>query len=176
MTAKNRQVLVGPTTALSRDRTVDSSTHPCMRNPYMHQGARCALPRVRMEARRRAATAKNQVQSDACSLRPDDLQYGRLRPPSRLCAALRPLTRQGLDCGPRRPENPTIRAKGKRKWPFSSKNYLTQQLHGSQFCSCQILKVQRSSTSGAEPGIENTRLTKRSSGREPGPEPVSRTC
>ena len=46
----------------------------------------------------------------------------------------------------------------------------------SRFCSCQILKVQRSSTSGGEPGIQNTRLTKRSSGREPGPEPVLTTC
>ena len=113
MTAKNRQVLVGPTIALSKGRSVDGSTHPCMRNAYMHQDARCALLRVRMEAWRRATTAKDLVQSDVVPLRPDHLRYGRLRPPSRLSASLRPLTRQGLDCGPRLPKSPTIRAKGK---------------------------------------------------------------
>ena len=96
--------------------------------------------RVRMEARRRAAPAKSLVPSVALSLRPDHLRYGRLRPPSKLCAALRPLTRQGLDCGPRRPDSPTIRAKGKRKWPFPPKNHLTQQLHGSRFCNCRCLQ------------------------------------
>jgi len=77
--------------------------------------------RVRMEARRRAAPAKSLVPNVALSLRPDHLRFGRLRPPSRLCAALRPLTRQGLDCSPRRPGSPTIRAKGKRRWPFPQK-------------------------------------------------------
>jgi hypothetical protein len=81
----------------------------------MHQDARCALLRVRMEAWHRATTAKDLVQIYAFSLRPDHLRYGRLRPPSRLSASLRPLTRQGLDCGPRLPSNPTIRAKGKKK-------------------------------------------------------------
>jgi hypothetical protein len=88
----------------------------------MHQGAQCALLRVRMEAWHRATTDKDLVQSDAVSLRPDHLQYGRLRPPSRLSATLRPLTRQGLDCGPRPPSNPNIRAKGKRKMGTVSKN------------------------------------------------------
>jgi hypothetical protein len=102
--------------------------------------------RVRMEARRRAAPAKSLVPSVALSLRPDHLRYGRLRPPSRLCAALRPLTRQGLDRGPRRPDSPTIRAKGKRKWPFPPKNHLTQQLHGRRFCSGQSTQKPQGST------------------------------
>src|ERR1035437_2919779 len=71
--------------------------------------------RVRMEARRRAAPAKSPVPSVALSLRPDHLRYGRLRPASRVLSTLRPLTRQGLDRSPRRPDNPTIRAKEKRK-------------------------------------------------------------
>jgi hypothetical protein len=90
--------------------------------------------RVRMEARRRAAPEKSLVLSFALSLRPDHFRYGRLRPPSRLCATLRPLTRQGLDRGPRRPDNPTIRAKGKRKWPSPQRSLdtaATWKLHGS---------------------------------------------
>ena len=42
-------------------------------------------------------------------------EYDRLRPSSRLSAALRPLTRQGLDCGPRRSNNSTIRGEGKKE-------------------------------------------------------------
>jgi transposase InsO family protein len=42
-------------------------------------------------------------------------RHGRLRSPSRLCAAFRPLTRQGLNCDPRRPNNPIVRGEGEKE-------------------------------------------------------------
>src|ERR1035438_5752570 len=46
----------------------------------------------------------------------------------------------------------------------------------SRFCSFEILQFQHGSTTGGEPGIQNRSVTKRISGREPGPEPDFAAC
>ena len=50
-----------------------------MESAYVHYGARFAQLRMRMETRRRTATAKSLVPSDAHSFCWDQLRYRRLR-------------------------------------------------------------------------------------------------